>query len=82
MDLSELKIYLNQGREIEFHKDQYNYFLTYDYDYDYDYPICLFDCTNQQLLCSGKLDDILNYKFSFGKTLKDNCDEFIFDYIL
>ena len=84
MCLSELKMYLNQGREIEFHKDQYQYFLTYDYEneYDYGYRICLFDCTNQQLLCAGEFEDILNTPFFFGGTLKDDCDQLVFDYIL
>ena len=83
MTVDELIKYLEQGREIEFALYEESFFMSFLCTEEA--PVEKYYIWNNENKCDiviGSIDDLLSYKFSRGMTLKDNIEEFSFQYIL
>ena len=78
MTVSELIEYLEQGREIEFAVAEEKFFMSYLEPEKY----YIWDSQKKCDLGVGCMDDVLSYTFEKGITLKDNIEQFSFQYIL
>ena len=83
MTVNELIKYLEQGREIEFTLYNESFFMSFLCEEEL--LIEKYYIWNNEKKCDiviGSIDDLLLYKFNNGMTLKDNIEEFSFQYIL
>lgn len=78
MTVLELIQYLEQGREIEFSIAEKEFFMSYLESEKY----YIWDSQKKCDLVVGCMDDVLSYPFEEGITLKDNMEQFSFQYIL
>lgn len=83
MNKNELVIALNMGREIEFSYKEKSYFLTPNYSKQWYYFLEVEDFNGKwKKIFTGKIDEILNFKFEGIHSLHDDIKEFEFNYIL
>ena len=87
MDLSSFVYNMELGMEIEFSLNGHKYFIQPDYERanDADSWFVLYDCldlTNIPLpiLCVGTSDDIIDYIFDDGSSLRKNFYSFSIDF--
>ncbi len=85
MIIDEIKIYMSQGREIEFSVNKKVYFMQPDYNggeyaENSDVLYIIYDCENKAIFM-GKFAEVVNYKFENIFTLENDSDKFVLRYI-
>lgn len=79
----ELIKHLSMGREIEFTHKLHPFFIGLsDQSQNDQIEYYIYDCTNQQTLVSGTIQDILSFEFQDQITLSKDIEAFQFQYIL
>ena len=83
MDKNEVIISLFLGREIEFSYKGKAYFLTPNHSKECCYFLEVEQVKGKwEKIFTGKIDEILNFKFEDKHSLRDHFKEFKIDYIL
>lgn len=77
MNYNEFKCELQLGREIEFALNGKDYFISHD---EIEYNI--WSESEKKYIFIGRLEEVLNYKFSGGMSLEENFEKFTIKFIL
>jgi hypothetical protein len=77
MNYKEFKFELKLGREAEFSLSGKEYFISHD-----EIKYNIWGENEKKYICVGELDEILEFKFKDGISLKDNFEKFVIKCIL